>query len=273
LTERAVSFAPSGRVIGVLSEPGADRRLDGAPAVLTWNVGVHHRVGPYRVYVDLARRLSEAGFVSLRFDLSGLGDSEIRRDACSEKERALDELHEAMAFVTKRTGIREFVAIGFCSSVDAAHQLALRDPRIVGACFVEGYTYRTFGFYLRRPLRLLSLARWHRLVVRHFTSLSIDEAQAIYQRDYPTAAQFKADYDALVARGVRMLFVYCGDSSFNHRGQFFEALGSRALVGRLDLIYYPHADHILYRVADRARFVDDVCSWMKRSFSARRAHG
>jgi hypothetical protein len=267
-------LAPSGRGIGVLSEPSADRRLDGTPAVLTWNVGVHHRVGPYRVYVDLARRLSEAGFVSLRFDLSGLGDSESRRDARSEMDRALDDLHEAMAFVTKRTGIREFVAVGFCSSVDAAHQLALRDPRIVGACFMEGYTYRTFGFYVRKPLRLLSLARWHRLVARRFGSMPIDETQAIYQREYPTAAQLKAEYDVLAARGVRMLFVYAGgDSSFNHRGQFFEVLGSRALDGRVDVIYYPHGDHILYRVADRARFVDDVCGWMKRSFAARQAQG
>ena len=43
-------------------------------AVLT-NSGVIPRSGPHRMNVHLARRFAEMGIPSIRFDMSGLGDS------------------------------------------------------------------------------------------------------------------------------------------------------------------------------------------------------
>src|SRR5688572_9848173 len=118
MREHAVSFGAAGNLSGILCEP--DQPIDGAPAVLMWNVGIHHRVGAFRIWVDLARRLSAAGFTSLRFDLSGMGDSEPRRGATEDVERQ-EDLDEAMAFVTKRTGLKTFAPIGFCSGIDQLH--------------------------------------------------------------------------------------------------------------------------------------------------------
>ena len=45
------------------------------PTVVLLNAGIVHRVGPNRMHVLLARALAAAGIPSLRFDMSGIGDS------------------------------------------------------------------------------------------------------------------------------------------------------------------------------------------------------
>ncbi len=87
MRERPVTFGTSGGLMGVLTEPSPSCERRGAPTLLSWNVGINHRVGPYRILVDLSRDLAARGFASLRFDLSGRGDSEPRREAsCPETE-------------------------------------------------------------------------------------------------------------------------------------------------------------------------------------------
>jgi hypothetical protein len=285
VTERAVSFGPLGRLSGVLAEPtSASRARPGAPAVLLWNVGVNHHVGPYRFHVDLARQLSRSGFFSLRFDLSGQGDSEVRRDPLREMERALDDLREAAALVGKRSGQERIVPLGFCSSVDAAHRFALIDPRVVGVCFIEGYAHRTAGFYARYPLRLLERTRWRRAIARRIPAslrgapvvrrlgripFSISEDDLIYVREYPSPAELSHDYRALAARGTQMLFVYVGkDSGYNHRRQLFEFVGAAGIERHIEIDYYADADHTFFLASDRMRVIRRTCTWMEARFTA-----
>jgi hypothetical protein len=282
--ERAVAFGRDSGLIGVLTEPGSGEAIADAPAVLMWNVGIQHRIGPYRIQVDIARDLAERGFTSLRFDLSGMGDSEARQDNRPDQDRALDDVREAMALLEKRHGARGFVPIGFCSSVDAAHAISLQDGRIVGAAFLEGYSYRTRGFWLRYPGRLIDRQRWsrylsnHRLLPRAYGRPTETESAAqsrsamgsVFARQYPTREQFGAAVVQLASRGVRLLFLYVGgDTDFNHRGQLFEIVGDDSLEGRVDVEYYSNADHTFFRVADRERAVARVGVWMARSFPAR----
>ena len=77
MTERIVRFGPEDGLLGILTEPVSPPR---GPAILFLNAGVLHHVGPFGWYVSLARRLAELGFLSLRFDLSGIGDSPLRND-------------------------------------------------------------------------------------------------------------------------------------------------------------------------------------------------
>jgi hypothetical protein len=278
--ERALSFGRDSGLVGVLTEPGAADAH--APAVLMWNVGIQHRIGPYRIQVDIARELANRGFASLRFDLSGMGDSSPRKDNRPDHERAIDDVREAMALLERRRGARTFVPIGFCSSVDAAHAISIQDPRVVGACFLEGYAFRTRGFWMRYPARLLEARRWARYLESRGRAgggqgagraMSKAEAEratfgSVFERKYPTRKEFGADIRGLVARHVRLLFVYVGgDTDFNHRGQFFEMVGDRSLEDRVDVEYYPHADHTLFNSGDRARAVSHVCQWMSRQFA------
>jgi hypothetical protein len=273
MSERAIAFGATGGLVGILTQPdGAARK--GMPAVLMSNVGINHRVGPYRIHVDLARALAQKGVTSLRFDVSGMGDSETRRGVAEGSDAGLADLREAMAFLEKKTAVTSFVPVGFCSSVDAAHALALADERVRGVCYIEGYAYRTRGFWKHYPLRFTERARWARLLAARFPQRfappgggTVDAgagvAQSVFVRDIPTRERFASDVGTLAKRDVRLLFLYSGgDTNFNHLGQFDELMGGQDLRGKVEVHYYPNADHTFFRVADRKRVIERVCSWV-----------
>ena len=59
-------------VFGILTQPEAAQH---SVCVLMLNAGMLHRVGPYRLYVNLAKQLAHRGFYSSRIDQNGKGDT------------------------------------------------------------------------------------------------------------------------------------------------------------------------------------------------------
>ena len=59
MKERVLVFGQKRNLLGICCEPDNLRSGNAAPAVLLWNVGIHHRVGPLRIFVDLARALAD----------------------------------------------------------------------------------------------------------------------------------------------------------------------------------------------------------------------
>ena len=272
MTERAYKFGSHGGMVGILAEPDANDRRTGAPAVLFSNIGLNHRVGPNRLYVDLARRLAVAGYTSLRFDLSGFGDSDPRRDGGTDIERAVNDTREAMDFCEKR-GIRQFVLVGLCSGVDSMYHTALQDRRVAGGVFIEGYAYRNAGFWLRYlTTRNLQPHRWLRFVrVRvarlsgHPPMVDPNDDPDVFERGFPSREQFSADLKALTDRGVRMLFVYTSnaDGCYNYRGQFHDAFGYHDAI---DVEYFNRADHVFSTEAYRNLLLERLVQWMEEQF-------
>lgn len=281
MSERAVTFGPEGGLVGVLSEPSAPRA--GAPTALLFNTGIHHHVGPYRFNVDAARALEARGVPCLRFDLSGMGDSETRAGTAAGLDAAMDDVRDAMTFLEGR-GHRAFVLVGFCSGVDVAHPLALVDRRVVGLATLEGYAYKTLGHRLRRPLRYLELGRWERVLRVRAARLGIGaplvdvagleggRGPSVFARKYPTRGEFARDVLALSARGVRSLFVYFGgDTDVSHRVQLHETLRRPWLPPNVEVEFYKDADHIMYRPGDRRRAAERLAAFCAGPFEAARA--
>lgn len=269
--EKALSFGPQSALAGVWVEPVAGAAKADAPTLLIWNTGINHHVGPWRFNVDLTRALARAGFASLRFDASGLGDSESRGDVSTETDRWAADLRDAMGVAQSRRGKSEVVLLGFCSSTDPAHYVALQEPKVVGTIFVEGYAYRSKAFWRRYPLRYLERARWERLAKRTAARLAGKPAPAyvpsMFAREYPPPARFAAELNTLLARGVKLQFTFSGgDSDFNHEAQFDDMLGDATIRPRVDLKFYPEADHTFFRVEDRRRLIEHLVGWMQQSF-------
>jgi alpha-beta hydrolase superfamily lysophospholipase len=281
-TEKILSFGPGETLHGILTEPPAGRRVEGAPAILTWNVGLHHHIGPHRYFVDLARVLAEAGFTSLRFDVSGLGDSEIARDdARPDAERAVADVRSAMNALKTR-GFQQFVPIGFCSSVDAAHAISVTDSEIVGVIYLEGYGIRTRGFYLHYYKRFLERNRWERLLRQKYPKLFGEqqaladatlERERVYVREYPTQAKLSEDIRQMMARGVRLLLVYVGgDTDYGYPEQFFEMIGGRP-AGDAEVVFYRDADHTFFLETDRRRVIARIRRWLTKRYGVPAAEG
>ncbi|MFC6741208.1 alpha/beta hydrolase [Methylobacterium tardum] len=116
-------------------------RETGAPAVLFVSTGMSVHSGWGRQTTTLARSLAAEGVASVRFDLSGIGDSADRPDGrnplfapdgFADIAAAVDQIADTGAPI---------VLMGGCSGAYAAFQALCRDPRIAGALLINLYCF------------------------------------------------------------------------------------------------------------------------------------
>ena len=217
MKESVVKFGPKQTLVGVLSEPEAGHEIQGSPIAVILNAGIIHRVGPFRLHVQLARRLVSQGFRVFRLDMSGLGDSQIRVGKLSADERAKRDVEDAFDALSTRLGVDRFVLIGLCAGAYNSHRVSVADERVVGAVFMDGIVFRTLGFYLRDMLRFLR-PRFYRNAIKRrllrsgFTSESQAEAKELAASEFfgenLDREKTKREIDLLLERNVRMLFLY-----------------------------------------------------------------
>jgi pimeloyl-ACP methyl ester carboxylesterase len=124
------------------------------PFVVLLNSGSTCRVGPSRLYVELARDLAGRGFRSLRLDLCGLGDS-VSPDAGAENDpypaTAFRDVHLTLEHLRGQLGVERVVLMGLCSGAYAAFQSAARLP---GSVLVESVLINPLTFYWREGMSL-----------------------------------------------------------------------------------------------------------------------
>lgn len=281
MREKIVEFGPNKSLIGILTEPEPGKAKPHAPPLLASNVGLNHRVGPQRLWVDLARTLARSGYSMLRFDLSGLGDSAPRRDRHSELERAILDVTDAMDTLSKSRNEQKFVQIGFCSGVDSAHAVSVTDPRVVGAVFIEGYAFRTPRYLAHRFIDRTTTAGFWRLKLRKVLAYfglwheGIREAgvgEEIYTRAYPSREQLEREYTEMVRRGMRLLFIYSGDGgrgsgiAYNYADQFYDLYPSLRNEPNIEVEFIESANHMYSFLEDRTRLLQRIETWVTAHF-------
>ena len=272
--ERAVSFGPGDRLAGILAHRGGDADV----ACLLLNVGVTRRSGPRRLNVKLARALARIGVASLRFDLSGIGDSAPPDGGSDYRTQAVDDLRAAMDAVERETGIARFCVLGICSGAVNGYRVAETDARVRGLLLFDGYAYPTWRTNLLHdwtrlrttPLGTAFVKAMRRLgravgVARRPQAVSIFAAQA--DRAAPDREAYGAALDAMVARGTRVLVMFSGSAlqHYNHAAQFRSVFGRRPLMAGTEVVYRPDLDHIVTSQAAQAAFVQIVTGWVART--------
>lgn len=121
---------------------GIVTRADTVPcdmAVILLPAGLKDRVGPHRLYVQLARRLARTGVLVLRLDAEGIGESdgELETDINPVHYRRIqsgifvEDILSAMRALTAREGIRRFVLGGLCGGAISAQLAAAAAPSSV----------------------------------------------------------------------------------------------------------------------------------------------
>lgn len=232
------------------------------------NAGAVHRQGPFRLYVNLSRRLARYGIGSFRFDQPGIGDSVLAA------ERPLGSLLvEVLDQLQARTGCTRFVVGGICSAADAGWQLALRDPRVQGLLLLDPVAYGSHWFKRGRLLRSRTPgALWRALrrrLGRRRAAASTQAVEADY-RDWPRPEEAPLQLGALCQRGVEVLALYTGGIAhyFLHPRQFAATFGPAAHDRHVRFDYWPEVDHLFYRPADRERLIEHVCGWARARFAS-----
>jgi alpha-beta hydrolase superfamily lysophospholipase len=132
-SETFVRFGPELRLFGILTRPADTTRMPPSlPAVLLLNSGTDYRVGLHRLSVKLARRWAAAGFAVLRFDLSGIGDSQ-PAEGVENDPFPPSAMNDVRAAVEAMSGWgTSFVLAGRCSGAQHAQRAAIRDPGLSG---------------------------------------------------------------------------------------------------------------------------------------------
>lgn len=289
MIERSISFGARGGLIGTLCLPEPETAAAGLGQIL-FNAGVLHRVGPHRLNVRLARQLARRGIPSLRFDLSGLGDSARAAGDASYEKQAVIDLQAAMDELGRAANVQRFALLGFCSGGRASFAAAPVDERIAGIVLYDTYAYATWRSRLNR-YRLL--ARRHGLLasvggrvgrmvmaasntVRRWLGLQVAQPaeDAPTNRD-PSKAEYVARLRSLCDRGVKVGVVYSGEGiNYNYREQFTDSLRGLGIAERIAFAYMPQMDHSAMALSLQAEFIEWLQRWaVELDAQCRRAAG
>jgi len=139
MTEKAIQFGPKQSLVGILSEPDATTDSAKLPVVIMLNAGMLHRIGPNRIYVNIARKLADLGFLTFRFDFSGIGDSYACEENTPFSERSILETKAAMNFLAVAKGANSFILMGICLGANIACIAAAKDSRVTGLIGINGF--------------------------------------------------------------------------------------------------------------------------------------
>ena len=290
VNETVAVFGPDHSLTGILAQP--DAGASGRIGCLLLNTGVNHRIGPHRLNVKLARRLASLGIPSLRFDLSGIGDSRPAHGDVDFRHQALLDMKAALDHF-ETVGVRQVMVFGICSGAENGLTLALDDNRVVGLTQFDGDTFRTRTVMLRRKLRRLmavpfnesirrntawwlTLREWlaaptdraalHKLlgyVSRRFVPGN-EAAPDIFEADSHalSAADFEANMNTLLARNVSVYLMYSAGLQSADRGHdLLSSLHGAPFLQRVRYKFWPDIDHTATTLGAQKKLLDEVCGW------------
>ena len=152
ILDQAVMIGVRKTLVGIMTQP-VDYEPNDRPVFLILNSGIIHRVGHHRMYVTLARALAGVGYPVLRFDLSGIGDSESREDGLSMLDAALADVREAVDWLFTVRRARKVILVGLCSGADQALVYGISDRRVCGLVLLDPSIPPTRQYRLRFFLR------------------------------------------------------------------------------------------------------------------------
>lgn len=264
MKEQILRFGPQRHLLGILTLPEVVHTQ--RPVIVIPNTGVDHRVGPNRIHVETARLLADAGYASFRFDLSGLGDSDLPSGMSGDSVR---DLRLAFDELQRRHCSQRFVVFGLCSGAHDAFLVSLADERVVGAVFLDGYAYPTPRFRRHWWMqRLMAPHRWRNALVKIFGAKKAPLSSQVSLFQYPPLSEAREGYRQMIARGMALFVAYTGEvqNEYNHHGQLYEMIPELRGYGRLDYHYFIHADHTLSRRASRRQILESMRDWLSRHF-------
>jgi pimeloyl-ACP methyl ester carboxylesterase len=274
ISEQAVLFGGRTSLVGIVT-----RVVSAAPAVrpaiLSLNTGIIHRVGHHRMFVSMSRALAAVGYTVLRFDFSGIGDSDPRDDGLSPVDACMAEINEALDWLEREGKASRMILVGLCSGADHAVLYGHTDPRIVGLVLMDPSippTLRYYVHYIGRRLRqtsswfnvLSGRSRALRMLIRCMLHIAQPKGKARrhqLQNRVPRQT-VERHYQNSVEKGIEILAIFTEETTRQtYREQMIEALPNVSFGDRLRLEFFPGSDHTFRLESDRIRLIQLILQW------------
>jgi len=280
--ERTQLLGPRQSLVGVITqavEEGGEPQANQAMVVIL-NSGIIHRVGPNRLGVLLARALADQGHPVLRFDLSGIGDSEARTDQLAPLDAAMADIREALDWAEAQQSARRFILVGLCSGADHAVIYAGSDPRVRGLVVMDPTVPPTRRFLARQYLRrLVNAGLWRRLLTGDFSTwrrlLSGGRGRGVDAQvpegpdlSSPQVRQYlESAYRQALGENRECLAIFTDGlpSRHNYAGQLEDALPGVDFGSRFQIEYCHDTDHTFTDEAQRDRLIATISAWARKT--------
>jgi alpha/beta superfamily hydrolase len=281
VTERPAQFGSEATLFGIVAEPrkGENRRR----AVILVNAGADYHIATGRMYVSLARSWAQRGYVVLRMDLAGLGDSGTRPGRLDNEvfpPGAIDDIRAATSFMRDRYEAGDVTVAGLCSGAYHALQAAANAVPMNRILLVNPETFwwrqgttledidpaaivKTGSVYGER---MRSLKHWKKLLtgkadvwwiakrfsLRFALSLSVMAREVLRFLNIRLRNDLGWELQRIAARGVQTTMVF----SRGEPGIQLLRMQAGSTIGRLGDRFRLHiidnADHTFSRSASRA---------------------
>ena len=265
--EQLCFIDPAERLFGIVSTPTGVRPTR---ALLLLNSGANHHIGNGRMYVKFARRLAARGWVVLRYDVSGIGDSEPHEGAPENEvytSHAVADLGAALAFVRAQFAVTHVESVGLCSGAYHSfkgavaalplHGLLVANPLVFFWKPGMSLAYPPFRMvqaaeqYQRSMLRAdkwLKLLRGQvdlREVLRVVAHRAEDRARSLGREvarvvRLPVEDDLAAEVATIVQRGIALRFLF----SDADPGESLLRVGAGTALGRLERRGALRVDHL-----------------------------
>ena len=165
-------------MLGIISLPG-ENTIPRKNAVLIITGGAQYRIGSHRQFTRMARRLSEAGYPVMRFDMPGMGDS---LGTPVLFDQTAPHIAAAMDILSCASSVQKICLWGICDGASASllYVRATHDERISGLVLLNPWIRsdtnlaRAYVKYYY-PRRLLDIEFWLKLLRGKISFKSIGE--------------------------------------------------------------------------------------------------
>lgn len=272
MKESAFRYGESNRGFGMITLP---ETIEDAPIVVMLNAGLLHREEPYRLNVLTCRRLAENGYICLRVDISGKGDTPARKGLINRDSVALD-WHHIKSALKFQYGERNIVIMGLCSGADNGIKIAAQDRSVIGLILLDAVSKRDQGFKRRALMHYMANAyKWFELPkkilnrIRRAVAGKDDlAANAIALRDEPNDQDLKQCFTNLVSAKGRVLAVFTSHalSHYNQEGQFSRTMEVEGLEVICDEVFWPNVQHLYPVQAHRDQLIFTISDWCRKHY-------
>jgi pimeloyl-ACP methyl ester carboxylesterase len=269
-SDRPIVFGAENSIIGIVTKPalGSSEAL---PAIVVLNTGIVYRIGNNRMYVTLARTLAEAGYTVLRFDMSGIGDSDNRRGGLAPLEACLADVRDAVDWMAANLRVRQVILVGLCAGADHAALFASRDRRVRGLVLIDPNMPPNFSDLFRAFRRgVLRVGAWpHFFKVEGLGGLiwktlrkTLDKAERVKLQDPILRSQLREAYRNAVKSEIQMLVIFTQAGRHKTLANLVNGPNSTEVfrIERLD-----RTDHFFSFEADRTQLFDVIMNWVRET--------
>ncbi|MFQ5753042.1 MAG: alpha/beta fold hydrolase, partial [bacterium] len=213
------------------------------------------------------------GFKVIRFDYSGIGDSQMRMDNVSYEKSVIEETREFMDYLSTANDIDEFILMGICSGADNAFRIAGVDDRVSGCLFIDSFSVATAAFFWRTyARRFISIRSWFLLLtgksdlwqaLRRYISSNERNGDVLNPLpDPPSKDEILADIKKMLDRGVEMCFIYSGGASYYNYLVNFKPHFQKLQLHNFKTVFFKRADHTFTLVHYQQALMQAITEWL-----------